>query len=76
MHDLIEIGVFGRDAGGRSGKPLYLRKHPIRAGQQRITVVVPAEPVRAGIDPRNVLLDTVTDDNTVAVRIEGLRIED
>ena len=68
MNDMIEIGVFGRDAGGRPGKPLYLRKHAIRAGQQRITVVVPAEPARAGIDPRNVLLDTVTHDNTVEVR--------
>jgi hypothetical protein len=37
--------------------------HRIRSGEQRITVTVPNEPSRAGIDPRNLLIDVKPDDN-------------
>jgi ABC-type transport system involved in multi-copper enzyme maturation permease subunit len=60
MNDLIEIGVFGSD-----GKPLYLQQHRIHSGQERITVVVPGKPARAGIDPRNLLIDTEWRDNVI-----------
>jgi ABC-2 type transport system permease protein len=64
MNDLIEIGVFEDD---ELEKPLYLQKHRIRDGQQRITVTVARKPARAGIDPRNILIDTAWRDNAVAV---------
>jgi hypothetical protein len=63
MNDLIEIGVFARD-----GSPLYLKKQRIRAGQQVIRVTVPREPARAGIDPRNLLIDTEWRDNLAEVK--------
>ena len=74
MDDMIEVGVFSATPknGGR-GEPLYLRMHPIRSGQQDITVTVPAEPALAGIDPRNLLIDIVVDDNVRPIaRIEAL----
>jgi aminopeptidase N len=58
MNDYVDVGVYGAD-----GKPLYLRKHRIRSGPQSITVTVPAKPVRAGIDPRHVLLEKERGDN-------------
>jgi hypothetical protein len=57
MDDLIEVGVFaGADAGGL-GEMLYLQTHRLRSGAQRITVTVPRQPARAGIDPHWLLFD-------------------
>ena len=64
MDDLIEVGVF--DASGEEGelgKPLYLRQHRIHSGRQQISVMVSKEPECAGIDPRNLLIDTEMYDN-------------
>jgi hypothetical protein len=74
MDDMVEVGVFSATPknGGR-GEPLYLRMHRIRSGQQDITVTVPAEPALAGIDPRNLLIDIVVDDNGRPIaRVEAL----
>ena len=59
MNDLVEIGVFG-DA---TADPLYLRKHRIRSGRQRISVVVKGTPARAGVDPQLLLIDRNWSDN-------------
>jgi ABC-type transport system involved in multi-copper enzyme maturation permease subunit len=71
MNDLVEVGVFTGSAhdGTRdgAGEPLYLHLHRIRAGAQRIVVTVPRKPSRAGIDPRNLLIDVAPGDNVKAV---------
>lgn len=59
MNDLVEIGVFG---DGKAD-PLYLQKHRIRSGRQRISVVVKEKPARAGVDPRLLLIDRNWSDN-------------
>jgi ABC-2 type transport system permease protein len=64
MNDFIEIGVYERE---ENTKPLYLQKHRIRSGQQRITVMVKGEPGRAGIDPDLHLIDRNWGDNVRAV---------
>ena len=61
----IDIGVLGTD----DDRPLYLRKHRVRPGRQTIRVTVEGRPVRAGIDPRHVLIDRDIDDNVVRVSI-------
>jgi ABC-2 type transport system permease protein len=61
MNDLVEIGVFGPGAG--LGAPLYLQRHRITSGRQTITVVVPRQPARAGVDPYRKLIDRNADDN-------------
>ena len=60
-NDWIEIGVYGDDGG--SGTPIYLERHRLASGENRIEVVVEEKPVRAGIDPRHLLIDRVPDDN-------------
>jgi hypothetical protein len=70
MHDLVEIGVFG-DAPGGGRQTLYLQKHRVRSGANRVVVKVAQQPREAGIDPRNLLIDTQMDDNVVRVGQPG-----
>ena len=69
MNDLVEIGVFG-DA---TADPLYLRKHRIRSGRQRISVVVKGTPARAGVDPHLLLIDRNWSDNLRPLTVERSR---
>jgi hypothetical protein len=71
MDDLVEIGIFAPAKEGEIlGKLLYLAKHRIRSGRQRITVMVAERPDRAGIDPYN-LLDWEEGDNIEGLSIRG-----
>jgi ABC-2 type transport system permease protein len=63
MDDLVEVGVYAAGESGKLGEPLYRQLHRVRSGEQRITVMVPKEPARAGVDPRNLLIDVTPDDN-------------
>ncbi|MBF9221245.1 M1 family aminopeptidase [Hymenobacter ruricola] len=63
MTEWVEIGVFAPAAGKETGKPLYLKKHLISTGQQTIVLTVPARPAKAGIDPRQLLIDWEATDN-------------
>jgi hypothetical protein len=63
MDDVVEVGIFGPAEEGETDKPLYLGTHRLRSGAQRITVTVPRQPTRAGIDPRRLLIDVRGDDN-------------
>jgi hypothetical protein len=61
MNDLLEVGLF--EKSNRGEKPLYLRMHRIRSGEQTITVMVPRKPARGGIDPNYLMIDLRYDDN-------------
>ncbi len=63
MNDFFEIGVYGRAPEHGQATPLYLRRHRVRSGTQRITVTVPEAPASVGIDPRTLLIDPNTSDN-------------
>ena len=69
MNDFVEIGVFGEE----TADPLYLRKHRIRSGRQRITVIVNGKPARAGLDPQLLLIDRNWTDNLRPVMVEQSR---
>ncbi len=75
IDDWIDVGVFGKAPAkpdpkidAKVGVPLYLEKHRIHAGLQKITVLVDVKPYRAGIDPLHKLIDRITTDNTTGVR--------
>jgi ABC-type transport system involved in multi-copper enzyme maturation permease subunit len=69
MNDWVEIGVFAPTENVKqSRKPLYLQKHRIRSGKQKITVTVLRKPAQAGIDPNHLLIDLEMDDNTKNVK--------
>jgi hypothetical protein len=63
MNDWIEVGVFASTSGEAQKKPLYLQKHHLRSGKQTIVLNVPAKPERAGVDPRQLLIDLEADNN-------------
>jgi ABC-type transport system involved in multi-copper enzyme maturation permease subunit len=73
LDDLIDVGVFAAAEAGKDGEgaPLYLARHRITSGPQRIEVTVDQPPARAGLDPYNKLVDRVSGDNTIAVRPGG-----
>jgi ABC-type transport system involved in multi-copper enzyme maturation permease subunit len=64
-NDWIEIGVFGEERiGGTTTETiLHLEKHRLSAGRSELEIIVDQEPIRAGIDPRNLLIDRVPGDN-------------
>jgi ABC-2 type transport system permease protein len=67
----VDIGVFAASPGqGRDGKPLYLQKRLLPAGDSTLTVTVDGKPAEAGIDPFNELIDRVSGDNRRAVVVQ------
>jgi hypothetical protein len=68
--DWIEVGVFGEGADGEEIE-LFREKRRLETGNGRLEVVVDREPKRAGIDPRNLLIDRVAVDNLKAVGTEA-----
>jgi ABC-2 type transport system permease protein len=66
MNDFVEIGVSAAE-DEHFEEPLYLQKHRVRSGEQRITVIVPKKPAQAGIDPRSLLIDVEPNDNSKAI---------
>ena len=71
---LIEIGVFGEDGTNEQGlqelQPLYVQKRWLTPGEHVIEILVDEEPVKAGIDPYNKLIDRISDDNVISVDAE------
>jgi ABC-2 type transport system permease protein len=67
--DWIEIGVYGETEadGGAVEKTLYREKHRLASGTGDIEIIVDEKPVRAGIDPRNILIDRFPKDNVKTV---------
>jgi ABC-type transport system involved in multi-copper enzyme maturation permease subunit len=63
MNDLVEVGAFAATNDGAPGEPLYLERHRLHSGDQRLRVRVAAMPARAGIDPRHLLIDVNPEDN-------------
>ena len=66
--DYIDIGVLGKETHGKyTDKQLYLQKQLIKPGKNTFVVVVDEQPLKAGIDVYNKLIDRDTDDNVSAV---------
>ncbi len=60
----MDIGVQGKD-----DKFIYLKKHLIKSGENIIKIEVQSEPLKAGIDPLNILIDRNSDDNLMNITI-------
>lgn len=69
FNDWIDIGVYGENMSGEDSL-LYLKKHKVVPGEQTINIQVSKEPVRAGIDPLNIMIDRNPSDNVIAVDSE------
>jgi aminopeptidase N len=69
VNDWIEIGVYAKPTGDAAlGKQLYVSKHRIASEKGTVKVMVDELPYQAGIDPRNLLVDLVGDDNLIKVQ--------
>ncbi len=72
VDDYIEVGVFGeQEPGNELGRPLSVFKIHVTSDTTRVDFVVDEEPVKAGIDPYNKLIDRVPGDNVREVRGSG-----
>jgi len=71
--DLIEIGIFTADTKNKNGQtrkvPVYLQKHWLTPGEHTLEFTVKGQPLKAGIDPYNKLIDRVSDDNVMKVDV-------
>jgi hypothetical protein len=70
IDDFIDVAVFGSEepGGPAEGKLLALEKRKVAGPQPVFEIVVDEEPVRAGIDPFNKLIDRNPEDNVTRVR--------
>lgn len=73
MYDYINVGIFAEETTNKDGRrqtnPLYLKKHKLKNGRHALTIKVKGKPVLAGIDPYNILIDRIPDDNTISVEL-------
>lgn len=72
LADLIDVGVFvEREVDGRVREiPVVLEQHRFTADRETLTLVSPEKPVKAGIDPRVLLVDRNPEDNVRAIAFE------
>jgi len=66
VNDWIDIGVYAMAENGKE-KLIYLKKHQITDKTKTIRLKLDKEPVKAGIDPVNKLIDRHPGDNVVEV---------
>lgn len=72
MDDWIEVGAFAKpEKGNRYGKLLYRKRLQLTSGEHDLEFVVDELPYQAGVDPRNLLIDRVTDDNLKTVTVSA-----
>lgn len=69
LDDWIEVGVYvERERDGETiDEPLYLELHRFDGSETELTITVDERPTKAGIDPRNLLIDRAPRDNTHSV---------
>lgn len=75
LDDSIDVGVFGeRERNGKKEETvLYLAKHRLSQEKTTFDLVVDGQPIEAGIDPLNKLVDRTSDDNRTKVTAAGSR---
>jgi aminopeptidase N len=66
IDDFIDVGVLGKD-----GKLLASERKKFTTPDATFTLTVDEEPVKAGIDPMNMLIDRLPDDNVMKVEKKG-----
>jgi ABC-2 type transport system permease protein len=66
----VEIAVFGRAGAGAKGERVLLReRRRLPAGESTLTVTVKEQPLEAGVDPYNILIDRMPGDNRKQVSV-------
>jgi len=65
LNELIDIGVFSSDPdkATASGETLYLQKHALVSGENKLQLVLDSKPLYVGVDPLVHLIDRDSADN-------------
>ena len=66
INDWIDIGVYAED----SKELIYLKKHHITKAVTNLEIMVSQKPSRAGIDPKNKLIDRKFEDNVISLNLK------
>jgi ABC-2 type transport system permease protein len=66
LTDYLEVGIFGKID---EEEELYLRKHKIAQIHNKLSFVVDRQPLFAGIDPYNKLIDANARDNRMRITV-------
>lgn len=70
LNDWIELGVFATpEPGKKLGKVLYREKHHLNKKENTFTLLFDELPYEAGIDPMNLMVDLIGDDNIRKVEV-------
>lgn len=64
LEDWIEVGAY---ADEKAQEPIYLELHRFDGSSDELTIVLDERPAKAGIDPRNLLIDRAPRDNLRSV---------
>lgn len=70
MDEAVDVGLFAAEPGKADfgpSKVIFLKKLPVRSGDQVLHLVADRPPRFAGVDPYDKLIDRNADDNTVRV---------
>ena len=71
MNDYVEIGAYAKpEPGKRYGKLLHKQRVQLTDGKRDLEFEVDEVPVQAGVDPRNLLIDLVPEDNLKKVTLK------
>ncbi|GAB2955068.1 M1 family aminopeptidase [Hymenobacter coalescens] len=71
VQEWVEIGLFApAEAGQAVGKPLYRQKYRLTSGRQTLVLALADKPDKAGVDPRNLLIDWNTINNYKAIQFK------
>ncbi|MFN7291159.1 MAG: hypothetical protein ACK5T6_11280, partial [Pirellula sp.] len=69
--DWIEVGAYATpETGNRYGKLLHSERLRLTKGHHRIEFETSEIPYQAGVDPKNLLIDRIADDNLKTVTKE------
>jgi len=66
----VDVGIYGEDEDGEE-QLIYLKKHKFTDKETQLIIKVDRQPVNAGIDPLNKLIDRNPEDNTKRVSEES-----
>ena len=67
VNDYFEVGVYGESKDKNKPNFIYLQKMKLTDKTKKIELIVGEKPIKAGIDPRHLLIDRNITDNTVNV---------
>ena len=72
LNDSFDIGLFTEDPdkAGEKDVVIYMKKHSITSGENRLSIVIDQLPEYAGIDPYITMIDRNAKDNLRKVTIE------